>query len=64
MRRQKDRKQLQQLPKLPLAVEQFDILFNPRDYKQKLLELIKTAKRRIYMSALYWQNDEAGHQKD
>ena len=60
MRRQKDRNHLQELPKLPLDVEQFNILFNPRDYKQKLLELIKSAKRRVYISALYWQNDDAG----
>ena len=62
MRKQKDRIYLQEMPRLPLAVDQFEILFNPRDYKQKLLELIKSAQRRIYMSALYWQNDEAGQE--
>jgi CDP-diacylglycerol--serine O-phosphatidyltransferase len=30
------------------------------DYRTKLLDLIRTAKRRIYITALYLQDDEAG----
>jgi len=60
MRKQKDRMYIQGLPKLPLSVDNFDILTSPSDYKQKLLELIASAKRRIYICALYWQNDDAG----
>lgn len=62
MRRQKDKRYLQEMPQLPLQVEQFEMLFTPKDYKLKLLTLIKSAKRRIYMSALYWQNDQAGQE--
>ena len=59
MRLTKDRSQLQELARLPLQQDDVAVLFNTKDYKPKLVELIKSAKRRIYMSALYWQNDEA-----
>ena len=62
MRLTKDRSQLQELARLPLQQDDVAVLFNTKDYKPKLVELIKSAKRRIYMSALYWQNDEAGQQ--
>jgi CDP-diacylglycerol--serine O-phosphatidyltransferase len=51
---------LQALPKLALPVGNFEILPGPDSYKQKLLDLIKAATTRVYICALYWQNDEAG----
>lgn len=54
--------QLQSLPFLPLQAENVEILYSAADYKQQLIQLIQTAKKRIYITALYWQNDEAGHE--
>ncbi|RIY38427.1 CDP-diacylglycerol--serine O-phosphatidyltransferase [Psittacicella gerlachiana] len=36
------------------------LLLHPRDYQAKLLELIKTAKKRILINCLYLENDESG----
>ena len=36
--------------------------FSPKEYKQALLDLITQAKRRIYITALYVQDDEAGRE--
>lgn len=36
--------------------------FSPKEYKQTLLDLITQAKRRIYITALYVQDDEAGRE--
>ncbi|MGV6987663.1 CDP-diacylglycerol--serine O-phosphatidyltransferase [Testudinibacter sp. P80/BLE/0925] len=54
--------QLQSLPFLPLQAENVEILYSAADYKQQFIQLIRTAKKRIYITALYWQNDEAGHE--
>ncbi len=45
-----------------LDVSQVDVLHTPKQYKEKLLELIASAQRRIYITALYLQDDEAGHE--
>lgn len=52
--------QLQSLPFLPLQAENVEIIYSATDYKQHFTHLIQTAKKRIYITALYWQNDEAG----
>ncbi|MGR6980777.1 CDP-diacylglycerol--serine O-phosphatidyltransferase [Testudinibacter sp. P27/CKL/0425] len=52
--------QLQSLPFLPLQAENVEIIYSAADYKQQFLQLIRLAKKRIYITALYWQNDEAG----
>lgn len=62
MRFRKDELFLEALPKLALPVDNFNILPTARDFKQKLLELIDNAKERIYLSALYLQDDEAGQE--
>jgi len=36
--------------------------FSPKQYKQALLDLITQAKHRIYITALYLQDDEAGRE--
>lgn len=37
-----------------------DIYSTPREYKEQLLSLIASARQRIYISALYIQDDQAG----
>lgn len=39
-----------------------EILSTPKQYKQQLLTLIANARRRIYITALYLQDDEAGRE--
>ena len=39
-----------------------DIFSAPKQYKQQLLSLIANARRRIYITALYLQDDEAGRE--
>lgn len=62
MRFRKDELFLEGLPKLALATSNFDILPSARTFKEKLLELIENAQQRIYISALYLQDDEAGRE--
>ena len=53
---------IQNLPFLPLKKEQVEFLFSPSDFKAQIIELIRNAKKRIYVTALYWQKDEAGQE--
>ena len=53
---------LKNLPFLPLQAEQVEFLFSPLEFKAQIIELIRQAKKRIYMTALYWQKDEAGQE--
>ncbi len=62
MRFRKDELFLEGLPKLALATGDFDILPTAKAFKLKLLELIEAAQQRIYLSALYLQDDEAGRE--
>ena len=39
-----------------------EIFSSPKQYKQQLLSLIANARRRIYITALYLQDDEAGRE--
>ncbi|MGR3806366.1 CDP-diacylglycerol--serine O-phosphatidyltransferase [Pasteurella testudinis] len=54
--------QLQSLPFLPQTAEHLEFIYSSAAYKQQLIQLIRTAQRRIYITALYWQNDEAGQE--
>ena len=45
-----------------LSATNVSILHTPRQYKEQLLRLISTAKQRIYITALYLQDDEAGRE--
>ncbi|KGQ69463.1 phosphatidylserine synthase [Chelonobacter oris] len=54
--------QLQSLPFLPQAAEDVEFIYTAADYKQHFIQLIRQAKQRIYITALYWQNDEAGQE--
>ena len=53
---------LKNLPFLPLQAEQVEFLFSPLEFKAQIIELIRQAKKRIYVTALYWQKDEAGQE--
>lgn len=45
-----------------LEQQDIDILLDAKSYRQRLLELIASAKHRIYITALYLQDDEAGRE--
>ncbi|HGO5815393.1 TPA: CDP-diacylglycerol--serine O-phosphatidyltransferase [Mannheimia haemolytica] len=53
---------LKSLPFLPQAAEQVQFLFSSKAFKQQILQLIQTAKKRIYITALYFEKDEAGQE--
>ncbi|MCX8617712.1 CDP-diacylglycerol--serine O-phosphatidyltransferase [Gilliamella sp. B2923] len=54
------RKHLDELAKLPQNAEQYQILYDPQSYRSALLEHIQKAQYRIYIVALYLEQDEAG----
>jgi CDP-diacylglycerol--serine O-phosphatidyltransferase len=62
MRLKKDRLFLEALPRLALSTKDFEILSTAKAFKAKLLALINSATTRIYLSALYLQNDDAGEE--
>ena len=53
---------IRNLPFLPLEKTQVEFLFSPAEFKTQIIELIRNAKKRIYITALYWQKDEAGQE--
>ncbi len=53
---------LQQLPSIPVKADAYSILESPKRCHHRILELIKTAKTRILLAALYLQDDEAGRE--
>ncbi len=50
------------LKQLPMPVGHLDVLFSARDFKAKIMDLIASSSKRIYISALYLQDDEAGRE--
>ncbi len=57
----KHQQHLAQLPKLPLSVEDVQTLYCPKIFRSTLLNLIGSATQRIYLVALYLEQDDAGH---
>lgn len=55
-------KYLNELPKLTQQASDYKILFSPAAYRLALLELIPQAEKRIYIIALYLEQDEAGRE--
>lgn len=53
---------LENLPKLPLNIEEFKLIASISEFKQEIIQHIRSAKKRIYLSALYIANDESGNQ--
>ncbi|WP_233115639.1 CDP-diacylglycerol--serine O-phosphatidyltransferase [Aggregatibacter actinomycetemcomitans] len=56
------RKRLESLPCLPLQPEQVEFIYSPAAFKSEIIQLTRQAKTRIIVTALYWQNDEAGQE--
>ena len=55
-------KRLESLPCLALQAEQVEFIYSPMAFKNEIIQLIRQAKKRIFVTALYWQNDEAGQE--
>lgn len=56
------RQLLERLPKIAVGADHFDVLYSAKDFKQRTLSLIAQARSRIYLVALYLQDDEAGRE--
>jgi len=52
----------QEKPAFGLTTEDVQVLTNAREYRTELLRLIRSATKRIYITALYLQDDEAGQE--
>lgn len=52
----------QEKPAFGLTTEDIKVLTNAKEYRSELLRLIRTATKRIYITALYLQDDEAGRE--
>ncbi len=55
-------KKITRLPKITVNENELSILEEPKIFKDRIIELINSAKYRICMCALYLQNDEAGNE--
>ncbi len=53
---------LSELQSVSVSAENFEILESPAQFKQAIITQIRNAKKRIYITALYWQLDEAGQE--
>lgn len=51
-----------EMKNLVISSTDIEIFSEPKQYKQQLLSLIKNARRRIYITSLYLQDDEAGRE--
>lgn len=56
------KQQIAALPYFPLQAENVEFLHSAAEFKQAIISLIRAAKTRIYVTALYWQLDEAGQE--
>lgn len=56
------RANLAALPCLSLNPKQIEFIYRTCDFKQQLIQQIRTAKKRILITALYWQKDDAGEE--
>lgn len=51
---------LEQLPTIAQDPDKFEVLFQAKLFRERLLSEIKNAQHRIYLVALYLENDDAG----
>lgn len=58
----KRRSFIDSLPTIKVSPDAINVVNSTREYRNKLLELINSAKKRIYLTALYLQDDEAGRE--
>ena len=56
------RKPLEQLPAIAFNPDQFEVLFSASAFRERLIEQIRNATQRIYIAALYLENDDAGRE--
>ncbi|WGE88832.1 CDP-diacylglycerol--serine O-phosphatidyltransferase [Actinobacillus arthritidis] len=56
------KKQLEALRFIPQTADKVEFLASGREFKDRILTLIKNAKKRIYLTALYFEQDEAGQE--
>ncbi len=56
------KKQLENLRFIPQLAEKVDFLTDSRGFKARILQLIAQAQFRIYITALYFEKDEAGQE--
>ncbi|WP_440201960.1 CDP-diacylglycerol--serine O-phosphatidyltransferase [Actinobacillus pleuropneumoniae] len=56
------KKQLEALRFIPQTADKVEFLSDSREFKEHILTLIKNAKKRIYLTALYFEQDEAGQE--
>lgn len=56
------KKQLEKLNFIPQTADKIEFLSGSREFKTRILQLIKTAKNRIYLTALYFEQDDAGEE--
>ncbi|EGV05114.1 phospholipase D domain protein [Haemophilus pittmaniae HK 85] len=61
-RNKRTEQSLEQLPFIPLEPSQIEFLFSPSAFKTQIIESIRNARKRIYITALYWQHDDAGQE--
>lgn len=59
-KRKKSQQHLAQLPKISQHIDNIKVLSSPSDYRAQLLDLIGRAEKRIYLIALYLEQDDAG----
>ncbi|WP_310597624.1 CDP-diacylglycerol--serine O-phosphatidyltransferase, partial [Aeromonas aquatica] len=56
------RQLLTRLPQIAVAADQFQVLSSAKEFKSRILSLIAGATQRIYLIALYLQDDAAGRE--
>ncbi|PWI33776.1 CDP-diacylglycerol--serine O-phosphatidyltransferase [Vibrio albus] len=56
------RQSLEKLPAIAIHPEQFGILFSADEFRKELIKHIRGATQRIYIAALYLENDDAGRE--
>ncbi|AXN32127.1 CDP-diacylglycerol--serine O-phosphatidyltransferase [Vibrio coralliilyticus] len=57
-----NRNLFEQLPTLAQDPAQFETLYAAKDFRTRLIEAIRKASKRIYLVALYLEDDEAGRE--
>lgn len=53
---------IESLASFPMDADKISIIENTQAFREKLISLIRSAKRRIYITALYLQDDESGRE--
>ena len=56
------RNSFEQLPSIAQDPDKLDVLYSAKDYREYLIQAIREAQSRIYLVALYLEDDEAGRQ--